>query len=72
MRKITKKFIIGCGGITRKEDVAEYLKAGANAVQLGSGILQYKTKKEFLEEAKKGFSHRLEDYFKKEGKEVYE
>jgi len=30
--------IIGCGGITRWEDVVEYLMAGASAVEIGSGI----------------------------------
>ena len=72
IRTKTDKFVFGCGGITRREDVAEYVKAGANAVQLGSGVLRYRKKKDFVEEIRKGFTHRLKDYFRKEGKEVYE
>ena len=31
--------VIGCGGITTGEDAIEYFMAGANAVQIGTGIL---------------------------------
>jgi len=40
--------IIGCGGITRWEDAAEFLMAGASAVQIGTAIL-YKDLTVFME-----------------------
>ncbi len=36
--EVTDKPIIGVGGVTTGEDVAEYLMAGASAVQVGSAI----------------------------------
>ncbi|UCG95874.1 MAG: dihydroorotate dehydrogenase [archaeon] len=71
-RGFTNKFIFGCGGIVDRNDVAEFLKAGANAIQLGSGINRYPTKKDFVNETKAGFNHILDDYFEKQGKEVWE
>lgn len=70
-RKITDKFIFGCGGILNRKDVAEFLKAGANGVQLGSGTLHYKTKRCFVDEIKQGFDYILENYFKNINKEVF-
>lgn len=63
-RKLTDKFIFGSGGVMNRKDVAEFLKAGADGVQLGSGILNYITKKDFVEEARNGFSYDIENYFK--------
>lgn len=66
-RQKTNKHIFGCGGIVDRKDVAEFLKAGADSVQLGSCIRFYKTKKDFVEEAKKGFNHELTNYFENQG-----
>jgi dihydroorotate dehydrogenase subfamily 1 len=71
-RRLSDKFIFGCGGIVNRNDVAVFLKAGANAIQLGSGIIRYPAKKDFVNEAKAGFNHIPENYFKKQGKEVWE
>ncbi|MCD6368014.1 MAG: hypothetical protein J7L45_02935 [Candidatus Aenigmarchaeota archaeon] len=72
LRKFTDKFIFGCGGIVNRRDVAEFLRAGANGVQLGSGVLRYKTKKEFVDEARKGFSFQLKNYFINQGVKEWE
>ncbi len=71
-RKITDKFVFGCGGILNRKDVAEFLKAGANGVQLGSGALSYESKKSFVSEVKLGFGYKLENYFQNKNKEVFE
>lgn len=72
LRRLTDKFIFGCGGIIDRKDVAEFLKAGASAIQLGSGVRYYKTKKEFIEEARRGFDFQLKNYFKNQGVEDWE
>jgi len=71
-RKLTDKIIFGCGGVVDRRDVAEFLKAGANGVQLGSGVLFHKSKKNFVKEAKQGFCYELENYFQNKSKEVFE
>ena len=41
VHEISEKFnipVIGCGGITSWEDAAEFILAGASAVQIGSAI----------------------------------
>ena len=63
IKKIKDKFIFGCGGIVDRKDVAEYLKVGANGIQLGSGIRFHETKKDFVDEARKGFNHKIKNYF---------
>lgn len=41
LSKFTRYPIIGCGGITCKDDVEEYLRFGAKAVQIGSYFFQH-------------------------------
>jgi len=50
-----KKFIFGCGGIVDANDVSEYLQVGANAVQLGTGMLRYESLKDFVKAVRTGF-----------------
>ena len=71
-RKLTNKKIFGCGGVVTKKDVSEFLKAGANSIQLGSGIIHYKTKKDFVKEARKGFNYKPKNYFENQGIEEWE
>jgi len=71
-RKLTNKHIFGCGGITDKKDVAEFLKAGADVIQLGSGILCYQSKSEFVKEARIGFDYELKNYFENQGVKEWE
>ncbi len=67
-RKLTNKQIFGCGGIRDRKDVAEFLKAGADSIQLGSGILYYQSRSNFVKEARIGFNYKLKNYFENIGK----
>jgi dihydroorotate dehydrogenase (NAD+) catalytic subunit len=73
-RKLIDKTIIGCGGIVDAMSAKELLLAGADAIQLGSGIRKYKTKKEFIDEIRKAFSQDFKpfNYFTNQNKEDWE
>ncbi|MEL9940124.1 MAG: dihydroorotate dehydrogenase PyrD [Ignisphaera sp.] len=45
-----KADIIGCGGVTKWEDVAEFVVAGARAVEVGTAIIFSTTQHKFVEE----------------------
>lgn len=72
-RKFTDKPIIGCGGIVNAMHGCEFLLAGANALQLGSGVRNYRTKKEFVDTIRKAFNNILPyNYFENQDKENWE
>lgn len=53
--------LVGVGGISKWEDIIEYILAGANAVQIGS-VLSFTNSKEII----KGFRGKLSSYLKQE------
>ncbi len=53
-RKLTDLPIVASGGIVRAYDVKRFFGVGANAVQLGSGLLYYKSIEDFVKNILEG------------------
>jgi len=53
-RKLTDLPIVGVGGIVIAKDAKEFFGVGANAVQLGSGLLYYDTIEDFVKNVLSG------------------
>lgn len=72
IKQISSIPIIGAGGIVDKADAQGFFGVGACAIQLGSGLRFYNSKKEFVQKIKKWQKCQIKDCFENQNKEDWE